>query len=781
MSVLSRKMFAKGDVANVGSRATVDIGPNMPTYTSGDVRRLIEFYVSQGLNSIDIQERISPLTGISMKDIEQLILESGGSINPSVNTPAVIDPNAVFVPEPQAETVVTPSGGLPTVQPTPPELPTIEDISQPAQINSAVAELQEERTNLEKELAELIENNKPKKRLGIPMTMDGEPIMVNDEAIEQKRKSINRINQSIEYYKKNPPAPSTPDIPIEMEPPTISEFLKDKVDTTVKETEQEDDGLPDVGVSDLSGNQYKTSDGIIHNIDPAAFKELLSKESSRIIQGILLNPNVEYGQDLIDIIEAEALGRSSTLVDQEKIKVGGENVILNPESIGDETLKFIVDVGKEGVEGIYNTLRSLGGSRMVGIFRGREAGQKAKEAGRDEYVDLFDTPLSSQGTIAENLAEISGYGATGGETAGTLDSIVLESSIGQDTTQSLTDIANEEKTTEEEQGRIDEAAGETTGTSADPAASDDPEKEGDDKEGKDDAPGGIKVVNQDDNDGAQEISNSLFGNFANFFNSEENLRMARNVGKALTATGDLTGIGIGAAAAAEERKLEEELAKKRLFDLAGSGAADVTDRKKILDVQTAMNDSIADYNNAVAAEELTTGVLNILADPSSGNITTFANKIGIRVDEFLNAAGVKSTTDIEKMEPGKRAKVMLKILTNRNIKERLGESGRTISNIDRQIAERIISSLELFKLEDDVATMKLKLQENLRSITTKKDNSQRNIKNSVMFLAPYDANILSRDSELFSIYVDELGFAPPSQSIGSPAGGDDAIQIDATK
>jgi hypothetical protein len=362
MSVLSRKMFAKGDVANVGSRATVDIGPNMPTYTSGDVRRLIEFYVSQGLNSIDIQERISPLTGISMKDIEQLILESGGSINPSVNTPAVIDPDAVFVPEPQAETVVTPSGGLPTVQPTAPELPTIEDISQPAQINSAVAELQEVRTNLEKELAELIENNKPKKRLGITMTMDGEPIMANDEAIEQKRQSINQINQSIEYYKKNPPAPSTPDIPIEVETPTISEFLKDKVDTTVEEDKQKDDGLPDVGVSDLSGNQYKTSDGIIHNIDPAAFKELLSKESSRIIQGILLNPNVEYGQDLIDIIEAEALGRSSTLVDQEKIKVGGENVILNPESIGDETLKLIVDVGKEGVEGIYNTLRSFGRS-----------------------------------------------------------------------------------------------------------------------------------------------------------------------------------------------------------------------------------------------------------------------------------------------------------------------------------------------------------------------------------------------------------------------------------
>ena len=780
-------MFANGDVVNPGSRATVDIGPNMPTYTSGDVRRLIEFYVSQGLNSIDIQERIAPLTGLSMQDIERLVIESGGSINPSVNTPAVIDPDAVFVPEPQAETITTPSGTLPKVTPAGPDLPSIDEIkiqdtSTSGQINTAVAELQEQKLIAEQELAELIENNKPKKRLGIPVTMDGEPIMVNDDAIEQKRQSINQINQSIEYYKKNPP-PVTQEISIDVEVPSAEEFLKSQPEITV--AEDAEDELPDVGVSDLSVNQYKTSDGTIHNIDPAAFAEMLSKESSRIIQGILLNPNVEYGQNLIDIIEAEALGRSSTLVDPEKIKVGGENVILNPESLGDETLKFIVDAGKEGVEGLYNTLRKLGGSRMVGIFRGREAGQKAAEAGRDEYKDLFDTPLSSQGTISENLAEIADYGKTGGETAGTLDSIVLESSIGEDTTQSLTDIANEEKTTEEEQAKVDEAAGDTTGTSTDPAKSADPKQTGKGKEGEEgeegEKPGGIKVIDQDNNDGAQEISNSLFGNFANFFNSEENLRMARNVGKALTATGDLTGIGIGAAAAAEERKLEEELAEKRLFDLAGKGAADITDRKKILDVQTAMNDSIADYNNAVAAEELTNGVLNILADPSSGNITTFASKIGIRFDEFLNAAGVKSTTDIKEMEPGKRAKVMLKVLTNRNIKEILGESGRTISNIDRQIAERIISSLELFKLEDDVATMKLKLNENLRSITTKKNLAQRDIKNSVMFLAPYDANILSRDSELFSIYIDELGFAPPSQSTGSPAGGDDAIQVDATK
>ena len=248
----------------------------------------------------------------------------------------------------------------------------------------------------------------------------------------------------------------------------------------------------------------------------------------------------------------------------------------------------------------------------------------------------------------------------------------------------------------------------------------------------------------------------------------------RNIGKGLTQYGNLSqGIGVGSAAASEERVLEEKLAAKTKAELAKAGGIDITDRKKILDVQTAMNDSISEYNNAVAAEELTTGVLDILANPSSGNITTFANKIGIRVDEFLNAAGVKSETEISNMKPGKRAKVMLKVLTNRNIKEILGESGRTISNIDREVAERIMSSLELFKVEDDVATMKLKLNENLRSITTKKNLAQRNIKNSVTFLAPYDENILDRDSELFGIYIDELGFNLPRVSAVSAAPGSD--------
>ena len=801
MSVLNRKMFANGSEVT-GQVDSASVQRIMPS--PDNIRRLIEFYVADGMNATDIQERLATINGVSipMATVEQLVIESGGSVNPSVNT------NKFRLPPPP-ETVVTPEGGLPgIVQPAVPDLPTVSQIENqnitPITLRSGqdIQKLQQQISIMQSQLSELEKTNRPVTRFGIiPKTKDGKVIRVNDEQINTLKKNIEILTQSLNYLTQQ-----NLDV-LDAKKPDVGDFLSTKVDTTIAEDLEKvdekieidekppeetkpDEDLPEVAKPTIGAQQYKDSKGTIHNIDPAAFRELLSKESSRIIQGILLNPNVEYGQNLIDIIEAEALGRSSTLVDPEKIKVGGENIILNPEALADETLKFIVDIGKEGVEGLYNTLRSLGGSRMVGIFRGREAGQRAKEAGRDEYKDLFDTPLTGQGTIAENLAEIGGYGATGGETAGTLDNIVLETSLGVDTTQSLTDIANEEKTVEEQQEQIDEAAGdiketpteETKDVEDEGADEDETKKDVKEDDKKDDETGasaaGITVINQDDNDGAQEVANSIFGDFTNFFNSEANLRMARNVGKALTATGDLTGIGLGAAAAAEERKLEKELAEKRLFDLAGKETGlDFKNRKDILDVETKMNTSIRDYNNAVAAQGLVDEVLRFAN--SNDDLTTFAAKIGATVDDLLVAAKLKKGTDVTAMSDTKRAQIALDILTNRNIKEILGESGRTISNIDRDIAKRIVGDLSMTKIQS-VAELKQRLEDNLQSILAKKSEAQRNIKSSVRFLAPYDPDILDRDTELFSIYVSELGFALPNVVTGSDQVDDAAIQIDAT-
>ena len=69
--------------------------------------------------------------------------------------------------------------------------------------------------------------------------------------------------------------------------------------------------------------------------------------------------------------------------------------------------------------------------------------------------------------------------------------------------------------------------------------------------------------------------------------------------------------------------------------------------------------------------------------------------------------------------------------------------------------------MEILKL-DSVASIKAKLEDNIRSIVEKRNEAQRNITASVQFLAPYDPNVLKRDSELFQIFQKELGVSPSS-------------------
>ena len=282
-----------------------------------------------------------------------------------------------------------------------------------------------------------------------------------------------------------------------------------------------------------------------------------------------------------------------------------------------------------------------------------------------------------------------------------------------------------------------------------------------------------------ENDQAEQ----LFTTLGNAFNSDANLRLMRNVGKALTQYGNFAeGIGVGTAAASEERKLEEELDEKRLFDLAeetaGQGGIDITDRKKILDVQTEMNKSVRDYNNALAAQVLANEVLQFAN--SNEDLTSFASKVGATVDDLLIAAKLKKGTDVTTLSDTKRAQIALDILTNANIKEILGESGRTISNIDRDIAERIAGNLNMKSLQS-VGELKIRLGQNLKNIVAKKEEAQRNIKSSVRFLAPYEPEAI--DSEILKIYLEELGQQMPAGTTTkkpAPGSDSDAIFIDAS-
>ena len=119
------------------------------------------------------------------------------------------------------------------------------------------------------------------------------------------------------------------------------------------------------------------------------------------------------------------------------------------------------------------------------------------------------------------------------------------------------------------------------------------------------------------------------------------------------------------------------------------------------------------------------------------------------------AAKLKKGTDVTQLSDTRRAQIALDILTNANIKEILGESGRTISNIDREIATRIAGDLNMKSLQS-VAELKFRLNNNVANILEKKNEAQRNIKARVKFLAPYKDQAVF-DDEILKIFFGELG------------------------
>ena len=248
-------------------------------------------------------------------------------------------------------------------------------------------------------------------------------------------------------------------------------------------------------------------------------------------------------------------------------------------------------------------------------------------------------------------------------------------------------------------------------------------------------------------------------NFAEFTRSPDFLRFVRNIGKGLVTTGQIgQGIALGSAGAAEEKYAEELLASEAeadiLTELAKKGGmADVSDRKNILLQQEALNENVRAYNNAVVAEDLVNEVMKF----ANGNddLTSFAAKVGSTVDNLMIAAKLKKGTDVRQLSDTRRAQIALDILTNANIKEILGESGRTISNIDREIATRIAGDLNMKSLQS-VAELKFRLNNNVANILEKKNEAQRNIKARVKFLAPYKDQAVF-DDEILKIFFGELG------------------------
>ena len=596
----------------------LDIGSVLESAVpSVDRRKLIEYYLSIGLNPADILEKFPAAT---TQMIEEVAQQKGGVINPGVRGPETFEggPENVFIDE--------------TV---------------------------------------LVEGRQPRQKPPI------DPI--REELI------------SLDIPKLTP---------------TIETGLPDSdlndLETAVAEGQV-------TRQTNLGPNEYKASDGTIYQIDPAKFEQSLSSESSRILGGILMNPNVEYGSNLASIIENTARARSSTLVPEGSIQVGQPIQGLSAADVIQSGAKFGIDVGKEGIESVFNILRApFTDPTIAGILGSREREKRLRESGVGDRVNLFETglddlnltnPLSASQTLL--TGGFDEYFKTGGEKPEVLDSIILESSTGtvdqkkddtqkeieelqktpaQDSTEVVTAEETVTETPEEESPAEGEAVAEaaTTETGADAVGA-----------------AGEKTAEQ-----AREEDPLISGNP---FTSKEFINFARGLSKGLAEEEEFDkGLATGAALAAEQRsvddlesqKLDTEL-KIELAKLQDKGDLKLSEAKSVYDLNNTANTSAQSFQNSTATVALIKELENILKNENPTAISGFASRILERAAVALNSDVTKDKEDFKKLSATERAKKLSTLISQANIREILGESGRTISNFDRQIVEQLSTSIDL--------------------------------------------------------------------------------------
>tara|TARA_R100000781_G_scaffold72184_1_gene45162 strand:+ start:21 stop:1805 length:1785 start_codon:yes stop_codon:yes gene_type:complete len=207
-----------------------------------------------------------------------------------------------------------------------------------------------------------------------------------------------------------------------------------------------------------------------------------------------------------------------------------------------------------------------------------------------------------------------------------------------------------------------------------------------------------------------------------FFGSDRFLNFIRNVGAGLAESGQMgPGLVLGAAKAAEERAARDLAQDERKAEMdkliaiekakASLEPGEELKPKEKIDLAGEIN---ADYNDVVSA----TNVLEIVDRVEAIVLNEDTTSGKAIVGEFLTKAGSVFNVKTGKADPnGKswdqldsrtRAKVLLNQITQKNIRDILGESGKTISNLDRQIVENLVGSLNVGKTDEEVLeTLKL--------------------------------------------------------------------------
>lgn len=764
MNVLQRKMFANGNVA------TSNPVEGDPVNQNSNLIPIIESLISQGYNPAQIKNAY-PAASYGL--IEQIAQQMGGLINPGVeNRPTRTAPQAVTESQvgqflnqlPIDETIVTGSGqGLSFNQPD----PTISDLSIPTGVTSSqeisaiaqqIQDLKSERERIAtvpgfEKIGRTIRGS-----LGMDVLDDRRANILSQ--IDQQIASLsNQLQESMQQpIRTGEVSPS-----LDMKPQVLIPGLPSDQEITGSET------VATVSESGLKPNQYRNSQGKILNIDPAKFANQLESEDSRIIGGLLLNPNVEYGSNLAAIVEKIARRRSSTLVPEEQIGIGQDIQGLNPADVLQSGAKFGVDVAKEGIESLFNIARAPFTDPTIAGFFSRDRAKELRESGAGDRVNLFETGLDEvnlNNPFTAGQALVTGgfdeYFKTGGERPETLDEIVAESSTGvADPIQKELDEAAQTsgKGTEVITDETKEGEGVDAGEPADSAdvASATANKEGGAGIAQGDVEGDIGTSLDDDDAAATSVA---------IYNDPDVIRLMRNLAKGIAVKGNIgEGFEIGAAGAAAEREAEAVLDKDRQAKIDAENIKAFGPRKPetIKLVKDAKTNIVKQYNQYREADSTVRLAESVKDYIQNGDIQSMAARLGVAKDRLYTLAGLGP--DVSEVDPRERAQIALTILRQKNIKQILNEGGKNISNVDRQVAKDIAGNLDDLDLTQTPGGLMIRMEETIRSASGKRNDAR------AIAIGEYDAlqetsqdGLYASDLNLGQELIDFLAMSNPLTS-----------------
>ena len=213
-----------------------------------------------------------------------------------------------------------------------------------------------------------------------------------------------------------------------------------------------------------------------------------------------------------------------------------------------------------------------------------------------------------------------------------------------------------------------------------------------------------------------------------FFGSDRFLNFIRNVGGELTRTGQMgAGLAGGASKAAEERAARELMADKEERDYRmklrlAKAEADLEARNKAakgidpsdLKTFTGFEDDIGkSLSQFDESERIVSDINQILnediKDPGAFGARGFLSKIN---DKLRNAAGY-GETKWENLDPAVKTQVILDVTAQRSVRQILGESGKTISNLDRDIVARIFGNVNIWTSPAELSKLLTNSRDNI--------------------------------------------------------------------